>query len=371
MLRLHVVQAKHGDCLILEYHSSSDSKHILIDGGPDTIYEEYLRQVLMDLRAGGKKLDLAIVSHVDDDHITGMLDLFKELKQQRDQGRQGIIDVGAFWHNTFSQTLGKDVEGSFRTVLQRSGPAGRREGASFRTERSIGQGDELTRLARDLEIPINPQFVPQLLLCSDDAPATIKYGRLNLCLVGPTRQNLEKMRKKWIAWLKQQEKRRMAADRGAASETAAMIDESIPNLSSIMVLCESGGKSILLTGDGRWDDLLRGLDQARRLDAQGKMHVTVLKLPHHGSRRNVTRKFFKTITADKYVICADGKYDNPDFATLQWLVETAREDRRSIEIFVTNTTASTSQVLKNYPSDKYGYRIIEMKREARTQIIEV
>jgi hypothetical protein len=45
----------------------------------------------------------------------------------------------------------------------------------------------------------------------------------------------------------------------------------------------------------------------------------VLKLPHHGSVRNVTEEFLTTVTADHYVMSANGKYDNPDLDTLKLL----------------------------------------------------
>jgi beta-lactamase superfamily II metal-dependent hydrolase len=40
--------------------------------------------------------------------------------------------------------------------------------------------------------------------------------------------------------------------------------------------------------------------------------VDLLKVPHHGSDRNVTEGFFRQVTADHYVISADGRHDNPD-----------------------------------------------------------
>ena len=44
MLKLHLVQAEHGACLIVEHGTSSNPRYILIDGGPATmrqLVEEY------------------------------------------------------------------------------------------------------------------------------------------------------------------------------------------------------------------------------------------------------------------------------------------------------------------------------------------
>jgi hypothetical protein len=45
-------------------------------------------------------------------------------------------------------------------------------------------------------------------------------------------------------------------------------------------------------------------------------------MPHHGSIRNMEKVFLEKITADHYVISADGRDDNPDKKLLNLLVST-------------------------------------------------
>ncbi len=80
-------------------------------------------------------------------------------------------------------------------------------------------------------------------------------------------------------------------------------------------------------------------------------------MQHHGSDRNTTRRFFDSITADTYVISANGKYDNPDYDTLKWIVEAARATRRPINIVVTNATTSTKKLRQSHPPKKHGYTL--------------
>ncbi|MCL4297974.1 MAG: MBL fold metallo-hydrolase [Anaerolineae bacterium] len=371
MLKLHLIQAEYGDCLILEHGDSSNPRYILIDGGPAPTYQVHLRPKLLEISAAGGKLDLVVLSHVDDDHIAGLLELLAELQRQHDQGQTETIAITALWHNTFSQTLGQEVEARFRLLMQNTPTPRETTTCSTSTERSIGQGDELTQSAEALRIPINPEFTPQGLICVDEAPQAIILGDLSLQVVGPTRQNLAMLQQKWLTWLEQQERRLRAGESALTARAAAKADESIPNLSSIMLLAEAEGQTILFTGDGRGDDLLQGLAQANLLDPGGKLHVNVLKLPHHGSRRNITRKFFQTITADKYVICANGKDDNPDLTTLQWMVQAARKGGRRIEILMTNPTASTRQLRQEYDPDVYGYCLVEMAPHAHALSVEL
>ena len=59
VLRLHVVQADYGDCLLLQYGAEGAAKHILIDGGPDGIYACHLKYKLQEVAAHHGRLDIA------------------------------------------------------------------------------------------------------------------------------------------------------------------------------------------------------------------------------------------------------------------------------------------------------------------------
>ena len=60
-----------------------------------------------------------------------------------------------------------------------------------------------------------------------------------------------------------------------------------PNLASIMLLADEGGKRLLLTGDGHSADIVKGLRLHGLLDGQGRLHVDVLKVQHHGAEFNI------------------------------------------------------------------------------------
>jgi beta-lactamase superfamily II metal-dependent hydrolase len=112
---------------------------------------------------------------------------------------------------------------------------------------------------------------------------------------------------------------------------AAFLDESVFNLSSLVVLAEAGGKRMLLTGDARGDHVLKGLTGAGLLKT-GTIHVDLLKLPHHGSDRNVETDFFRQITADHYVVSANGKFGNPEVSTLQMISAARGKDKYTVHL---------------------------------------
>ena len=65
--------------------------------------------------------------------------------------------------------------------------------------------------------------------------------------------------------------------------------------------------------------MLEGLENARLLTRRRPLHVDLMKVPHHGSDRNVEPVFFERITADHYVISGDGEHGNPEVDMLDML----------------------------------------------------
>ena len=183
---------------------------------------------------------------------------------------------------------------------------------------SVTQGRELRAAARALAIRVNEGFDDLVGVPRDVSRAAVRMtGGLTLTVLGPSKERVDQLRVEWDKQIKKL---------GVARQ-AAFVDDSVFNLASIIVLATAGGKTMLLTGDARGDDILKGL-AAAGLMRQGRCHVDVLKVPHHGSDRNVSTEFFQQVTADHYVISADGQHGNPELAMLQMLSQ-ARQDENS------------------------------------------
>jgi beta-lactamase superfamily II metal-dependent hydrolase len=136
---------------------------------------------------------------------------------------------------------------------------------------------------------------------------------------------LKELQKEHDAFLKKEKKKK--GDGQAA--LAAFTDTSAPNLSSIVVQVKNGARTLLLTGDARGDFILEGLKAAKLLKANKPYVVDLLKVPHHGSDRNMTQEFFEQVHATHYVFSGDGEHGNPERETLQMLFE-ARKNVASL-----------------------------------------
>jgi hypothetical protein len=340
---LEALQAAHGDALLLHYGPPDSAKLVVVDGGPSAIYVGSVRPRLEEIRArrapeATLTIDYVLVSHIDDDHIHGITDLTKELVEAADSPGAPPFKIRNLWHNAFDDIVGDDevqaiapaavmaalqpaaggvaVAGADPLALLRSEVPP--EGMSLESAlvlASVGQGDQLRRDAKRLSCIVNDDRSLWM------APVETDMGHgLKATIVGPLKDQLEALQAEWDKAIK---KKKGASPEEHKAAIAAFVDTSVPNLSSIVVLAELDGKTILLTGDARGDFVLKGLEAAGKLDGNGKLHVDVLKVPHHGSKRDVEVSFFETITADHYVISANGKFDNPDEDTLE-MIATAR-----------------------------------------------
>lgn len=107
------------------------------------------------------------------------------------------------------------------------------------------------------------------------------------------------------------------------------------NLSSIVVIATVDGHRLLLTGDARGDDIFEGLAATGELGDDGLCRVDVLKLPHHGSSRNVEADFFTSSRARHYVVSGDGHHGNPESESLELLLESRRHDDEPWTLWLT------------------------------------
>jgi len=362
-MKLTVFQAGEGDCLLLQ---TNDGKHMLVDGGMAGSYHEHAAPTLAKLA----QLELICVSHIDNDHIGGIValmnDAFKwhvhqlHVDKKDTSHKAPRVDrpppILELWHNGFGAQLGdaamqKQIAGMLAASAARLdfGTAEDTwEASRYRAlANSVPQGIELSQRvsSEQLGIPLNKAFKGKLALVRKGAKP-IKLGSVALTVIGPFQKDLDDLRAEWKAFLEDPRNRKSLDDlqrrmrddvksldfgnvqlfrsalAAAADEIGNRSEVTVPNLASLMLLArEDDGRTVLLTGDGYAGDIITGLERSGDLKKGGKLHVDVLKVQHHGARANITDDFCRRVTADHYVICSDGANDNPDPPTLDALFE--------------------------------------------------
>jgi len=347
LFTLEALQAGKGDSLILHFGDPKEPKFIVIDGGPEGIFANSLAPRLDQLRErfgddeGRLPITMAMVSHIDDDHINGVLDWFGSL-QDKEQNGEALPDrIQTLWFNSFDEVMGNSSE-ELRSALSKKAEKVMENGAeaadfnpdprmamhSAAIVASVKQGRQLRSKAEALAIPLNLPFRGLVMPGKRDRAVKLPDG-LAFHVLGPTMEQVQALHEEWEKDIKKQPNLPVRA--------AAFADKSVANLSSIVVLAEMeiGGKTrrMLLTGDARGDFIWDGLIQAGFLkDRDDRIHLDIIKMPHHGSNRNMRKDWLEHVTADHYVVSANGEHDNPDAEVFGWIAEARGGEPYSIHI---------------------------------------
>jgi hypothetical protein len=339
LFTLEALQANDGDCLILHYQKSATAKpvRVLIDGGSAGVYSSVLKPRLDQLRAK-QALDLRMVmtSHIDADHITGILDLFKALAQQREDGKDEFCRIETLWHNSFEKLHGgKPAAVQSATVAASldgvAPPRGLRPFAAA-VVASVPQGNQLRKAAVQLAVPINQGAGgdPVAAPARGQKVVPIADG-LTFMVLAPNAVQLKRLEGAFLA---------AKAAHGSNDEAvgADYLNNTVPNMSSIVVIAEATGprgkkRRMLLSGDARGDVLLESLELAG-LMKDGTCHFDLMKVQHHGSSHSATQDYFERVTADRYVISGNGKHEIPHEDALGWV--SAARHGKPYECYMTN-----------------------------------
>lgn len=369
-MKLTIFQSQQGDSILI----SSQNKHILVDGGMSSSYSEHVVPTLSNLNDNGEKLDLVCVSHIDQDHIQGILKMLNDEMDWRvyefhkANGNNRVRkpkskrppEISQIWHNAFhEQVLGntgpiEDMLAAFAVIFDESETEDLLNTGLSEYATSIRQAILLSRRiqAKQLNIPLNQDFDGKLITV-EQANGTISIGDMDISIIGPRSEDMEELRDKWNDWLEDNEKNLGRIQRNAIKDEKSIGNEAIPwlntllqakqilgqrknvtlpNLASVMFLLEASGNSILMTGDGHWKDILIGLELKGKLSTEGSIHVDVLKVQHHGSEHNLNDEFCKQLTADHYIFCGDGSHHNPDLRVIQAIIDSrvSNGDQRAI-----------------------------------------
>lgn len=298
-ITVEVLPAGFGDCLLISCPVGRRTWRLLVDTGPDETYPS-LKARLAQLRInrqGKRHIDLFIVTHIDHDHI-GAASL---LLNDRSLG----LSFGDIWFNAAPR------------------PA----------MRGVAEGESLAQLlgATNVALPWNDAFGGKEVVTSGggtfaELPTTATTPRITL--LSPTPASLKSLYKVWdreLVRLRNKESeapgpatpvaRDMSGlDLKALAAKVTATDRSIPNGSSISILLEHRGASVLLGADADPTVMVQALQAlARQRQLPGGVKVDAIKLSHHGSRANVTSDLLKAIRADHYIFSTNNAiFNHPD-----------------------------------------------------------
>jgi beta-lactamase superfamily II metal-dependent hydrolase len=305
LLRIELLPAGHGDSILIEYGGPQGIHRALIDGGPASSYS-HISARIAQLSPQQRRFELLVITHIDADHIEGVLKLLND--KDLDAG------FGDIWFNGYRH-LPKD-------------------------ELKAAHGEMLSAIIETRRLPWNTSFRggPVQADQSGRLPCVELPGGLRLTLLTPGRDELARLRKVWereicraglVPGSTREALELLEAGRrlrpldsylGAPELDVAQLasarsdtDVSAPNASSIGFLAEYAGRSILLTGDATPPVLAAAIQHLLSERGVARLQLDALKVPHHGSQNNLTAALVRMLPARYYLFSTDGKhFQHPD-----------------------------------------------------------
>ena len=274
-VQLNILPVAEGDCIHLRFRSSDGWHNIVIDSGPGPEYASDPNpfEMLLDaIKEQNEKVDLLCFSHIDDDHIMGAVTAINGYGFDPDLICRIWLNAPDYVMNSIKK---EDNE----------------------RECSIRTANELLREIVNKNLPCDNTVV---------AGKEIVIGDARIQVVLPTQKRLDKYNREW----------RNKVPETVDAPLAISQDSSYTNGSSIALLCTVGHHRILLTGDAFSSDLA----------AVGKQYtadqgVSLIKLPHHGSDRNITVKMLRSLKCREFIISTWETEHRPSKQTMELLSE--------------------------------------------------
>jgi len=317
-LEVEMLPAGHGDALLVRYGDGAHEGRLLIDGGPSYTYKNLLARLLA-LPLDERRFEVLVVTHIDGDHIDGIIRLLQE-----DLTGLGI-SFDDVWFNGTEQ---------MDQVLAADDALGE------------NQGEYMQALIKHLGLPWNKAFGGGPVLARPSRPITLAAGG-TVRVFSPTKEKLLSLLGRWnqivaaegfatgttddvLARLRTDKRLRalgeepdaLGGDKAAQSDKSP--DSSLANGSSIAFTLEVGRRTVLFTGDAHVDVLKTTLDAY--LTPGSQLRLDALKMPHHGSSGNWDASLLDRIECKNFLFSTNGSFfGHPDSGTIETVISEVDE----------------------------------------------
>ena len=306
MIQIEFLPASNGDSIFL---SIKNEKFILIDGGFAQTYSKHIKKKLALLNHQDKFLDLLVITHIDNDHINGILKLF---------GDEYIHLVKNVWFNS------GEILSNYFTTKEKHQKIDII--ATQKNSEIIGvkNGIKLENILNKLNVAnIKPIQTLQTYIID-------KY--ISFIVLSPDGNKLSLLNKEWNKILEEELKKDTSISIGAnlndydkTIEELINIrfdpDNSIANGSSIAFIFQYSSLSFLFLADAHIDVIVKSLKDLE-YSSMNPLKVKFVKLSHHGSKKNLTEEFLSLIDTDTYIISTKGSpiHNHPNKETLAKII---------------------------------------------------
>jgi len=370
--------AKNGDAFLIRENVTKPTA-MLIDGGYASSFQACVSPDLTHLAQLGYSLDLVVATHIDADHLSGLLAFFK-LNGNAEAPK--IIQVGDVWHNSLRSLLVMAVADGNMTPededllveIRRRGYPIPAEPMVSPVEISARQGSSLAALLLGGGYRWNTGDGTRSINSADTRLFELRPD-VRLRVIGPPVARLEQLHRRWIAEMRRmgftgkigandafddafeflcafEDLRTCVSAEPTALSTSAnrclseayLADDSVTNGSSISIIVEIGASRLLFLGDSWAEDIEAALRELP--NAAFPMIFDAIKISHHGSLHNTSPALLELVDSPLFLISSNGeRHCHPDFEVLKAIVDRPSDFRRHLHF---NYTTPASQQMRHY-----------------------
>jgi len=232
------------DCyLILFENIKGDGCNILVDGNREGKSSASFLNMKKEIEKLNK-LDYIIVTHIDDDHIGGILSLFQEDSMKR---FKQLSETTIIYNYITKDRISYSQARRFENLLK---------------DRQVIQSYKETYEKKHCLLKIlniSERCIATNICVNRDKNAYLTF-------ITPDKTGIEAVIKDY---------------RAVKNKIKTMSNGSLVNRNSISFLLEFGGSSVLFLGDTYWKDVQPILDSIKNLE-----DINLIKIPHHGADKN-------------------------------------------------------------------------------------
>jgi beta-lactamase superfamily II metal-dependent hydrolase len=345
MISIKMFKAEKGDAFLIKF---DNGQNILIDMGMPNTYENEIRQELIKLKESNQKIDLLIISHIDEDHIGGAIKFLEENQNNK------IIEISEIWHNSYRHLqfdkskvseVNEDTSTVLKSIIKQNQSSNLTDGIQ---KISAKQGSSLASLIYKCGYNWNTTFSNSAIYLENRSETVI--GNLKFIFLSPSQEQLMQLSKKWLKelrkkkynfeisdeeifddafefymkFLKEDDTKiaNISAKKSIDFEKLSKIvenDNSPTNGSSIAFIIEYKKKKLLFLGDSHEDIIFESLEKLKEKDYELKFDL--MKVSHHGSNKNISNRLIELIDCDKFLFSTNGApHGHPDLEAISKIV---------------------------------------------------
>ena len=290
---IEVLKASRGDCILITIVQDGLPYTIIIDGGTGDTYTYKnkkgkrtfgaLKDKLEQLRQEGKHIDLLIITHVDDDHIGGIIRWFEDEIPSKDFVRR-------IW-------LNDDIE--------------------ITVDKSL---DNTSRQAASLKQKLDENGIQHENIIVAFRAMCFDWGRI--IVLAPSAAHHNVVAKHIAKDLDNSTTDRYDQDIETLLKEKYEGGKCTPeNDASIAFLLQTNeGENCLLLGDANIDTVMDSLKHFDWISLP--LECSWVKLSHHGSKSNFKPELLDLIKAENFIVSTNGsRHGHPDKEVIAWIVD--------------------------------------------------